>query len=368
MKRRHRKINTVPRQLSKIYYDPKHPASFSNVDKLWLATNKKISKKKIKEWLSGQETYTRHKPIRRKFRRSCYFLENLDSFWETDLLIMPNDYAEHNDGVKYVLVVIDCFSKFLFVAPLKRKTTEAIIEGFKVIFSKTNRRCQRLASDKGGEYVSKKFKKFMKDNDIIYNTTNNDDIKCAISERVIKTVKHRLFKYLYHANSFRYIDVLDDIVDAYNNSYHRTIKMTPNEVNERNILQVYENIKDSCKVPAKKKRPKLKVGDHVRISKYKNVFAKGYEANFSEEIFVIKAIVKRDPIVYKLVDLLGEDLTGTFYENEVVKVKYEKAPLKVIEAVIKERRIGRTTQYLVKWRNWPAKFNSWVSSKDIKTI
>lgn len=90
-------------KLSKIYYTPDHPASFSNVNKLWLATGKKIPKKTITEWLIAQDTYTRHKPRRTHFRRNCYILNNIDQLWESDLIIMPPDYAEHNDGVKYIL-------------------------------------------------------------------------------------------------------------------------------------------------------------------------------------------------------------------------------------------------------------------------
>lgn len=93
----------VAKRLSDIYYSPKHPASFSNVGKLWLAAGKKIPKKDINEWLMGQYTYTRHKPIRHVFPRNCYNLNNIDQLWESDLIIFPAHYAEHNDGVKYVL-------------------------------------------------------------------------------------------------------------------------------------------------------------------------------------------------------------------------------------------------------------------------
>lgn len=91
------------RMLSKIYYDPSHPAGFSNLNKLWLATGKKIPRKTITEWLIGQDTYTRHKPRRVNFKRNCYMTSNLDETWETDLIVLPEEYSEHNDGVKYLL-------------------------------------------------------------------------------------------------------------------------------------------------------------------------------------------------------------------------------------------------------------------------
>lgn len=265
-------------------------------------------------------------------------------------------------------MVIDCFSKYVFTEPLKRKTTEAIIAGMKKIFGRTDRRPERIQTDKGGEYESRKFRKFMKDNDIIYNTTRNPETKCSIAERVIRTLKTKIFKYLTYANSFNYINVLDDIVESYNNGYHRTIKMAPSQVNDCNILQVYENITESQKVPAKQKRPKIKVGDYVRITKERTPFTKGYLDNWTEEVFKVKSIVKRKPIVYYLVDLMGEEIDGTYYEAEVQKVNFDEGAAKAIESIIKQRRRGKSIQYYVKWQGWPDKFNSWIPSKAIISI
>lgn len=96
-------MNRTSAKLSKIYYDLHHPAGFSNVNKLWLATGKKIPRKTISEWLSGEDTYTLHKPRRLHFRRNNYLLTNIDDLWEADLIIMPEEYASHNDNVRYVL-------------------------------------------------------------------------------------------------------------------------------------------------------------------------------------------------------------------------------------------------------------------------
>lgn len=356
------------KKLSKIYYDPGHYGSFSSVNRLWAAAGKKIPKRVVSEWLIGQDTFTRHKSRRVKFRRNCYILNNIDQLWESDLIVMPSEYTAHNDGVKYILVVIDCFSKFLFSEPLKRKTTEAIIDGFKKIFQKTCRRPDRLQTDKGGEYDSSKFRKFMKTHEITYNTTNNPDIKCSIAERVIRTIKGRLFKYLTYKNTYKYVDVLDKIINGYNESYHRTIKMTPKQVNDCNILEVYQNIKDSQKVPATRKIPKLKVGDYVRITKSKGVFDKGYSANWTLEPFRIKSIATRNPPVYYLDDLAGEEISGTFYEHEVQKINFDEGAASAIEKIIKTKGKGKNAQYLVKWAGYPSKFNSWVNAKAIQSI
>lgn len=264
-------------------------------------------------------------------------------------------------------MVIDCFSKYLFVEPLKRKTTEAIIEGFRCIFKKTRRRCERLRTDKGGEYNSRKFRAFMKENEIIYSNTQNPETKCSIAERCVKTVKHKIFKYLSYTKAYRYVDVLDDIVKAYNNGYHRTIKMAPSEVNEKNILQVYRNIKDSQKMP-QKKRPKLKVGDYVRLSKSKTEFQKSYLPIWTQEVFKVKSIANRNPVVYYVQDLSGEELKGTFYEPELQKINFDEGAARSIEKIIKQRTKAKTLQYLVKWRSYPDKFNSWINADTVSSI
>lgn len=254
--------------------------------------------------------------------------------------------------ILFFLVVIDCFSKFMFVEPLKRKTTESVIEAFKKILERSKIRPVRTQSDQGKEFTSGKFRKFMKDNGIIYNTTNNPDTKAAICERSIRSLKSRIFKYLTHTNSLTFIDKLDDFVKAYNSSYHSTIKMAPIDVNDRNILQVYENITDSQRLPKKnkKKRSKVKVGDYVRISKFKNVFAKGYLKNYTEEVFKVKVVVRRNPIVYRLVDLNNEEIKGIFYEPEVQKLIFDETAARAIEKIIKQKGKGKNLQYLVRWR------------------
>jgi len=361
------------KQLKKIYYDPKHPASFSTIEKLWLATGKKIPKKTVTEWLLGQETFTRHQPRRVRFHRNRYVVFNIAQLYEADLAVFAEEFSKYNDGVKYLLVVIDCFSKYIFVEPLKRKTTEAIIAAFKKIFLRSDVKSERLQTDKGGEFDSKKFRQFMKLNNIKFNVTNNPDTKAAIVERVIRTLKGKIFKYLTYANTFRFIDVLDDIVNSYNNSYHRSIKMTPNEVNDKNILQVYRNIKASQLSNVKKKlktkkKPKFEIGDYVRITKEKKVFEKSFTANFTEEIFRIKSIARRIPVVYYIEDLAGEEITGTFYEPELRKVIYDEGAAHAIEKIIKQRRKGKNVQYFVKFRGYPSKFNTWVDSAAISSI
>ena len=131
--------------------------------------------------------------------------------------------------------------------------------------------------------------------------------KSVIAERFIRTLKTKIYKYMISVSKNVYIDKLDDIVDEYNNTYHRTIKMKPVDVKDNTYIDFKKEVND--------KDPKFKVGDHVRISKYKNIFAKGYAPNWSEEVFVVSKIKNTVPWTYVINDLTGEEIIETFYEK-----------------------------------------------------
>ena len=147
-----------------------------------------------------------------------------------------------------------------------------------------------------------------------------------------------------------YIDKLDDIVDEYNNIYHRIIKIKPFDVKDNTYIDFEKEVND--------KNPKFKVGDHVRTSKYKNIFAKGYMPNWSEEVFIINKIKNTVPWTYIINDLNGEEITGTFYEKELKKTNQKEFR---IEKVLKEKG----DKLYVKWKGYGKSFNSWIDKKDL---
>ena len=161
----------------------------------------------------------------------------------------------------------------------------------------------------------------------MYSTHNEG--KSVVAERFIRTLKSKIYKYMTSVSKNVYIDKLDDIVDEYNNTYHTTIKMKPIDVKDNTHINADEEINN--------KDLKFKVGDHVRISKYKNIFAKGYMPNWSEDVFVIKKVKNTVPWTYVINDLNGEEITGTFSEKELQKTNQEEFR---IEKVI--RRKGET--------------------------
>ena len=165
----------------------------------------------------------------------------------------------------------------------------------------------------------------MKINKIEMYSTYNEG-KSVVADRLIRTLKNKIFKHMSAISKNFYFDVLDDIVNKYNNTVHRTIKMKPIDFTGVSYTDYNEDFN--------KKDPKFKVGDHVRISKYKSIFAKGYTPNWSEEVFLVSKIKNTVPLTYVVSDLNSEKITGSFYEKELQKTSQENFK---IEKVLKRK-------------------------------
>ena len=180
-------------------------------------------------------------------------------------------------------------------------------------------------------------------------STNNEG-KSAVAERFIRTLKSKIYKRTTSISKNVYIDNLNDIVNEYNNTYHNAMKVKPIDLKDDIYINTDKEINN--------KDPKFKVGDHVRISKYKNIFAKGYTPNWSEEIFVIKKVKNTVPLTYVINDLTGEEVTGKLYEKELQKANQEEFR---IEEIIK--RNG--DKIYVKWKGLDNSFNSWIDKTSL---
>ena len=237
-------------------------------------------------------------------------------------------FSKYNKGIRFLLYVIDIFSKYAWVVPLKDKKGISIVKAFQSILKQSNRKPNKIWVDKGPEFYNAYFKKWLRDNDIVMYSTNNEG-KSVVAERFIRTIKSKIYKYMTSISKNVYIDKLDDIVDKYNNTYQTTIKMKPIDVKDNTYINTSKEINNED--------PKFKVGDHVRISKYKNIFAKGYMPNWSEEVLVIKKVKNTVPWTYVINDLNGEEIIGTLHEKELQKTNQEEFR---IEKVIRRKEIN----------------------------
>ena len=290
-----------------------------------------------------------HKPIKRKFNKRRVLVSGIDKIWGADLADMTA-INKDNEGYNFLLLVIDIFSKYGWIIPLKNKKGETVAEAFKEIFKE--RKPGKLWTDKGREFYNKDVKGLVE----LYSTENEE--KSSIVERWIRTMKEKMWKYFTDNNTYTYMDVLPNLVEDYNNTVHTSTKFTPVEASKKkNELNIWRNLyPDRLKI--NDITPKFLVGDEVRISKKKKVFEKGYTTRWTEEIFTITEIQNTNPVTYKIADLQGEEIKGTFYEPELQKTEQQVFR---IEKVIKKEK-GKS---LVKWKGYSDKFNSWVDNKDL---
>ena len=249
-----------------------------------------------------------HKPIIRKFDKRKVYLQFKDNIWGVDLADMQS-LSRKNKGIKHLLCAIDLYSKYAFVIPMKDKKGISIVNAFNKIIKQSNRKPNKICVDQGGEFYNNVFEKWLSDNDINMYSTYNEG-KSVVAERFIRTLKNKLYKHMMATGKNVYYDFLDDVVNKYNNTKHSTIKMKPIDVKNNKRVYIDEhNEKDS----------RFKVGDRVRISRYKNIFAKGYTPNWSKETFIVDKINDTVPYTYNLEYLNDEEIIGNFYDKELQK-------------------------------------------------
>ena len=257
--------------------------------------------------------------------------------------------SKFNKGFRFLLCVIDIYSKYAWVVPLKDKKGVSIVNAFQSILKKSKRKPNKIWVDKGSEFYDRSMKSWLEKNDIEMYSTHNEG-KSVVTERFIRTIINEIYKHMTSISKNVYIDKLDDIVNEYNNTKHRITKMKLTDVKDNTYIDFAKEVNDND--------PKFKVGDHVRIWKYKNIFAKGYTPNWSEEVFVIKKIKSTVPSTYVNNDLNDEEITGTFYEKELQKIDQQEFR---IEKVIKKKG----DKLYVQWKGYDNSFNSWIDKKDL---
>ena len=292
----------------------------TNKSKIIKKEMKPIVKKELKKEDQIIEAKEIHAPVRKKFLKRKIITLSIDDLWAADLIVMRN-YEKENNGYKYMLNVIDTFSKYVWSKPLKKKDGKNVAKAFEEIIKDAikigHKSPNLLHTDKGLEFLNKDFKAVLSKYNIkMYHTENEE--KSSIIERYNRTQNERM-KVLFEINkNFKWIDILPKIVKDYNNSYHSTIKMKPNEVNEEAEKVLKETIFKY--VPPKIiTKSKFKIGDRVRISNKKSTFSNKYKNNWSREIFVIYKINNTDPVTYSIKDLNDEKIIGSFYDYELKK-------------------------------------------------
>lgn len=348
----------ITERLKAIYYNPEDEGSYGGVGRLLRRAVEAgipgIDRAKVVRFLKDQRSYTLHKPARRTFKRNKTVASGIDVQWQADLADMQG-LAHQNKGVHYLLTVIDIFSKFAWVIPVKDKSGPEMLKAFKRLFAESApRKPQRLHTDSGKEFLNKHVKPYLRDQGIELFQTSSE-MKAAVVERFNRTLKTRIWTYFSAKNTKRYIDVLPGIVKAYNHSIHRSIGMAPSDVRKEDENRIWLRLYGD--------RPKRAVsamapGQRVRVSRMKGAFDKGYLPNWTEQEYVLEGTATGDRRVYKLQNIHGDPVDGSYYAEEVQPIGTNEHR---IERVIKHRTLPNgSREAFVKWKGWSDKFNTWI--------
>lgn len=319
------------------------------------------TKRKLGLGMSDELADELHKPIRKKFEKRRVIAKQVDDIWAADLVDMQY-YSRTNKGFKYILMIIDVFSKYGWAIPVKNKTAAEMVRVFTELWDSGQKPPKYLWTDKGKEFDNKLFRALLAEKNVHMYWTENEEKSCVV-ERWNRTIKSLMWKYFTKQRTGVYIDILPGLVEKYNNTYHHSIKATPSDARKPAKRQhVFNALYDTDIKTTFQSRPKFHVGDQVRISKLKRKFEKGYTANWTEEVFKVVKFQPTIPYTYKLEDTRGESVKGTFYEPELQLAKQTTFR---IEKVLKRRTKGGKREIYVKWVGYSSDFNQWIPERDI---
>lgn len=344
--------------LSEKWQDKRKKYAFGGVDRVYKNYLGAIPKKKIEYDLAENSTYTLHKESKKVINYNPFFIYNRNDQFQSDVMYLPK--AQNKAfRQKYLLVTIDVFSRKVFVKILKNKSADSVLQGFKETLEYVGEKPKSLYVDRGTEYTNKKFKKFCKDSNIKLSFSYSDT-KACFAERSQRSLQDILYRMLEANQTYKFIPLIRDVVKIYNNRVNRITGFAPNKAYlPENSLKVRTNLeKYYSRALSKRKKPRFKKGDTVRVSLKKKAFDKGYFAKFTEEVFTIKEVLTNLPQPRYIIETSEkETIKGTFYERELTLARHSVFK---IEKILRERRKNGKKQYFVKWMNYPDSQNSWV--------
>ena len=259
---------------------------------------------KIKEFLNQNETSSVFKQVRHKFPRRHIVAHYSYQIVMSDTINYRNISGPENKGFKYIMIVIDVFSKVAWAEPMKRLNDISSVEAIESILKRMDEIPKNFVTDRGKEYFNRKTQNLFERYGIKHYSLRGPH-KAANAERFIRTLKSRIERYFWKNKTSKWIDILEQFVQNYNKTFHRSIKMAPYDVNENNRELVYERLYPHLHDHF---RPRLKLGDRVRILREKNTFTKGYKRSWSLEIYKIGKVFTQGAIDFYQIETLSGDI------------------------------------------------------------
>lgn len=350
-----------------LYFEPEQPTSFTWRKPLEEASG---SKEGVQDWLDSQLTYTLHKPARRRFKRNPIYAPAPGFLAQADLADMTS-LSRSNHGACYILVYIDCFSRYASAVSLKSKKQGEVARGFREIY-KRRHPCAHLQTDNGKEFIAKQVQKLADEYHYRHYFTFNKDIKAAIAERFIRTLKSKIFKYMTSKGTRKYVDILQALVASYNSQMHRSIGMPPSAVTPDNAGEVHFRLygvvdareRILARRDANAEPQTIPIGASVRKRYELSAMEKGYFPNWSDKVYrVIQFIKGRPRSMYRIADFFGRTLKQRFYKEDLQVIKGD--PKYRIERII--RRDRRKGLVLVRWLNHEPEYDTWIPESSIES-
>ena len=298
----------------------------------------------------GEET---HRKAIKKFKRRKVYAHYPNEIHSADIVDM-SAHPDYNKENKYILTVIDIYSRYAWCIPMKRKNADDVLNSFKVLYT-VFPKPEKLWTDQGGEFYNAKMKAWCKKHNIILYSTFGDH-KAAVIERFNRTIKEMLYRTMTQMYTDDWLTYLPDLLKTYNNRIHSSTGHTPEDL--YHVEDAVEDIyPDDAAEPAK-----FKTGDQVRISRIKKTFEKGYAQSWSTEIYKVAEILDTNPITYKLTDRKGDPIGGSFYAQELQKTSMERM---LISKIVKKKKVNGKNMFLVEYDGYPKEFNKWLTKDEI---
>ena len=365
----------MEKQLKDIYFNLGEGAAYSGgTDVLMRAFRKKypnsnISKKMVQNFLEHEVSYSLHRSARRNFKRNKIYVSGLNSQWCTDLADL-GAYSKKNRGFRYILLVMDVFSRYAYAEPLKMKNSTQTLAAFKKIVERAGATPILLQSDMGGEFTNDLIQAYLKSKKIRFFISQGIK-KNSVCERAIRSIKERLHRYFDVTHDRKWVSILQQLITSYNATFHRSIGMAPDDVNFYNSKEVYERLYGKR---ARRQTPKLQKDDYVRMSRLLRFTDKSFENRWSRALYK----VARGPFfpqhgerpMYEIEEIdTKEKVPGTFYEDELLlvdKKTFFDDFVFPIEKRIRYRTKNNVREVYVKWLGYNS--YGWIPVKSVADI
>lgn len=295
-----RRVNRIGKRSIEIFTDTSHPASFSHPEKVLRSLREEghgyehATLHQVKKALATLPSYSRHRLIQKRSHTMTTRSDDVDERWQLDLANVTSLNSDQNDGYKYLLLILDVFSRKLAIVPLYDKKSEEVSEGTELIFMTTGRVPKSITSDNGQEFQGKAFKSLCRKYGIKQFYTVSDKTHASLVERVIRTLRMKIGKMMTYRRSQRYIHLLGDVVDSYNESRHSTLGMSPNEASSSiaNRQLALFHLRGRLNQPNRPRKDgdlPFSEGDKLRIPEPFRRFRKSHEPTFSEKVYPVTA-------------------------------------------------------------------------------